>query len=57
MADCVESGCGVEVRVAVEEWLAGGKDVWGVCAVIGRWWMLVALVLLGGSVCEGRGGL
>ncbi len=55
VADCMERGCGVEVRVVVEEWLAGGKDVWGGCAVAdGRWRMVVALVLLGGSVCKAR---
>ncbi len=34
-ADCVEHGCGVEVSVVMEEWLAGGKVVWGGPAVVG----------------------
>ena len=43
VADCVESGCGLEVRVAMEErLLAGGKDVWGGCVMWlvagGEWW-------------------
>ncbi len=50
----MERCCGVEVS---EEWLAGGKIVWGGRAVVDRrWWMGVGLGLRGGSVCEGRGG-
>ena len=35
VAGFVKSGCGVEVSVVMEEWLAGGKVVWGGRAVVG----------------------
>ena len=38
VADGAERGCGVEVNVVMEEWLAGGEVVWAGRAVVGGRW-------------------